>query len=171
MELTYRLSGAMIHLGGQAKNYDQGYALAQKMISSGSAWEKFLEIAAAQGGDISYLKNPNKYNEARYQEDYTASRAGWIESIDALEVGLCAIQLGAGRQKTSDKIDPAAGIVFHVTVGEKVNPGDRIFTVHSDRKNIISTVIDRLKNAISIGEKKVRKRPVVLNTLNKHNIS
>ena len=92
MELTHRLCGAMIHLGGKAASEEEGYHTSIDLVKNGAAWQKFLEIVQAQKGDISVLENPDKYPAASHQEIYYASQSGWIQSIDALEIGLSAVQ-------------------------------------------------------------------------------
>ncbi|MBN2707801.1 MAG: thymidine phosphorylase [Calditrichaceae bacterium] len=164
MELTLQLSGAMIFLGKKADSIDEGYGIAQSMINSGKAWDKFLQIVKSQEGDISYLENPLKYPSSRYKEEITADKNGYIAEINALETGLAAVALGAGRQKSEDKIDPKAGIILHTKCGQKITKGETLFTVYSDRETALKSVCQRLTGAVVISDQAVTE-PVLIHKI------
>jgi len=170
MELTHRLCGAMIHLGGKAKSADAGYEKSMEMISTGAAWNKFLEIVENQEGDISYLENPEKYPQAKYEQTCYAPTDGYIESINSLEVGLCSVALGAGRQKTTDKIDPASGILLHIEKSQQIKKGDPVFTIYTDKKGTIQEISQRIQNAISYSKDKVESLPIIIDYLDKSHL-
>ena len=150
MHITHQLAGAMIYLGGKSDSIDHGVTISQDMITSGKAWSKFQDIVQAQGGDISVIHKPDSYPASRFIEDITAESNGWIESIGAREVGLSLIQLGGGREKTDDEIDPKAGIDFNKKPGDPVKRGDKLFTLYTDDKESIQSVSSRIKSAIRI---------------------
>jgi pyrimidine-nucleoside phosphorylase len=167
MDLTHQLCGAMIFLAGKADSIDQGKTMSRKLIEDGSAWNKFLEITESQEGDISYLEHPEKYPQAGYNRTLSALSDGWLENINALEVGLCAVQLGAGRQKITDQIDPAAGILFHAQKGDRIKKGNPIFTLFTERKETIEEISQRIQNAISYSASEVAPSPIILDYIDK----
>lgn len=165
MELTHHLCGAMIHLGGGAGNAEEGYRKSVELIKNGSAWQKFIEIVKAQNGDVSFLEHPEKYPQASFQSTYHAPESGWVESINALEVGLSAVMLGAGRQKIDDRIDPSSGILFHTQKGGQVRQGDPVFTLFTEKEDMLTEIQNRLIKAISISSTRTESSPVIIDRL------
>lgn len=164
-ELSLTLSGAMIYLGAKAESVEEGIAVSEELIKSGKAMDKFIEITKAQGGDVSLLKEPGKYAKPKYVEKYTAQNAGCIYKKDTYSIGIAALELGAGRMSLVDKIDPKAGIIFHKSVGDKVEKGDVIAELHTDNKKAIAGVKERLNNAVVIDNKKQRKQKLIKRVL------
>lgn len=162
MTVTHQLCGAMIHLGGKAKSVDEGVAISKQMIESGKAWEKFLRLAEAQGGDVSYLENPQKYGKTEFAFEVTADQDGFIAGIDALEVGLTSVMLGAGRQRSDDAIDPRAGIIIHKKQGDTVSAGEKIMTLYTNREAAIQSAEQRLKQAVRYTKEPVEKSKMIL---------
>ena len=113
----------------------------------------FLEICHAQGGDVSYLQNPEKYPSAKYIKDVKATQEGYISAIDTTAVGMAAVKLGAGRLRAEDNIDPTAGIKMHAKLGDRVSPGTAILTIHTQRPEVLEEAENRLLSAIQISEK------------------
>ena len=139
--------------------------MVHRLITDGSAWQKFLEIVRAQEGDPSVLENPEKYPAPKAVQEITAARSGWITGIDALETGLTAVALGAGRMKTGDAIDPGAGIRFAVKTGEKVEKGQPLANLYSSRAESLPAAAERLTKAIQITEEPSGPQPVILATM------
>jgi len=155
-ELSLILAGAMIYLGKKAKTLEEGIEKAITILNSGKAFDKFLEIVKAQGGDITYLKNPEKYPKPRFHKKIKLINEGYLSFVDTYEVGMAAIDLGAGRLKKEDKIDPKAGIIFNHKIGDKVSKGDVIAELFSDSNEKIKLAEHRITNAIRLSDKKVR---------------
>jgi pyrimidine-nucleoside phosphorylase len=104
-------------------------------LSNGTAFEKFRQMVIAQGGDVSYIDHPEKFPVAMYKADVKSTATGYISRINALDIGLDAMKLGAGRETADDKIDYAAGIVLRKKVGDKVTKGDILATLYTERPN------------------------------------
>jgi pyrimidine-nucleoside phosphorylase len=85
-------------LSGIEKNFEKARENLKELIASGAAYEKFLQMAKVQGGDISYLENPEKYKKAACIEPVSATASGWVKSIETARIGMIALALGAGRQ-------------------------------------------------------------------------
>lgn len=155
-ELSLILSGAMIYLGKKAKTLEEGIEKAITILNSEKAFDKFLEIVKAQGGDITYLKNPEKYPKPRFHKKIKLINEGYLSFVDTYEVGMAAIDLGAGRLKKEDKIDPKAGIIFNHKIGDKVSKGDVIAELFSDSNEKIKLAEKRILKAVSLSNKKVK---------------
>jgi len=150
LEVTLNLSGAMIYLGGKAGSIKEGIAISKKMIGSGKAFEKFLEIVKLQNGDVDLIKNPKRYPESKYSEKIYAGKNGFISMIDTYEIGMSNIELGGGRKTIEDKIDYKAGLIFNKKLGAKVSKGDLILEFFTDKKEAIELVKTKITNSIKI---------------------
>lgn len=160
-ELSLILSGAMIYLGNKAKSLDDGIEKAIKILNSGKAFDKFLEIVKAQGGDISFIKNPEKYPRSKFHKRIRIVNDGYLSYVDTYEIGMAAIDLGAGRMKKEDKIDPKAGIIFNFKPGDKINKNDVIAELFSDSSKKIDLAERRILNAIKLSNKKVKTQTLI----------
>ncbi len=149
MEVTYALSGAMVMLGGKAKTIHEGIERCKEVIVSGKAYEKFLEMVKQHGGDVSYITNPASYPKSKHIIEIKSTQSGYIAGIDALEIGLTGIQLGAGRMKTDDIIDPKSGIVFNKKMGDKVSVNDTLAVMYVDSESVIASASKRIANAFT----------------------
>ncbi|MBA4406229.1 thymidine phosphorylase [bacterium] len=157
LEVTLNLSGAMIYLGGKAKSIKEGIKISQELIDNGKAFEKFIEFVELQGGDISLIKNPDKYPKSKHHEKVISEKNGYVESIDVFEIGMASIELGGGRLKKDDVIDPKAGIIFYPKIGTRLKKGDLIAEIFTDRKNKVDEVRQKLLNSIKVSGRKVNK--------------
>ena len=127
-----RMSAEMLVLGKRAKDAVEGRRLAEGAIADGRAFEKFRRLVMAQGGDVSFVDDPEKLPRAAVVEMVPAPRAGWVERIHAREVGEAAVTLGAGRARKGDPVDHAVGIVVHRKVGDRIESGRPLFTIHAN---------------------------------------
>ena len=105
--------------------------MAEKSIADGSAFEKFRVLVRAQGGDVSYVDDPSQFPRAEHVEVVKAPRDGYLAQIQARTVGEAAVVLGAGRARKADPIDHAVGFVIHHKVGDQIEKGEPLFTIHA----------------------------------------
>lgn len=154
MHLTYVLAGAMIMLGGKAKSIEDGIKIARKTVLSGEAYEKFLNLVERQGGDVSYIENLEKYPLSKHSVEVKSTFDGYVNEINALEIGIVSVMLGAGRAKIDDVIDPKAGIVLRKKVGDKVESGEPLAIFYTDKDDIIKVAKERLLKAFKISSEK-----------------
>ncbi|MCL1997019.1 MAG: pyrimidine-nucleoside phosphorylase [Defluviitaleaceae bacterium] len=133
---------------------EQCQKMVDTVIQNGRAFEKFKEMVAAQGGDTHFIDNPEKYPKAAFIKDYTAKASGYIESMNTENAGIATVILGAGRAKKEDIIDPKAGIVFHKKTGDKVDEGDKIATLYTQKEEMANEAALLLDSSITIGNKK-----------------
>ena len=160
-EVTFNLSGAMIYLGGKAESINEGIEISKELVKNGKAFNKFLEIVKLQSGDINLLKHPEKYQKSKYSEKIYADKTGYLKSIDNYEIGMAALELGAGRLTKEDKIDPKAGIIFNPKIGDKLNKGDLIAEIFTDKKRMIGDVKSKINSALVFSDKKVLKMKLI----------
>jgi len=126
------VSAHMLLLGKRAKDLDEGRSMAERSIADGLAFEKFRVLVQAQGGDVSFVDNPDKFPKAKLVDVVKAPRSGFISQVHARSVGEASVALGAGRAKKGDPVDHAVGFVIHHKVGDQVEEGQPLFTIHAN---------------------------------------
>ena len=122
-------------------------------LENGEAYRKFLELVENQGGDISYLENVEKFERAKVIEAVYCNKSGFIQEIDAKEIGELACYLGAGRVKKEDKIDESVGLVFNKKVTDKVEVGDILGYIHAKDEESMIFAKHRFLEIVKIGDK------------------
>jgi len=155
-DLTLNLSGAMIFLGGKAQSIKEGFQISEELIKSGKAFDKFLEIAKIQNGNIFYLKHPEKYPTAKFSHSITASKTVYLEKVDNYVIGMSALELGAGRKTKEDKIDPTAGIVFNPKIGDRIKKGDEIAKIFTYKEEKLEEISNLIYQSLTFSSKKVK---------------
>jgi pyrimidine-nucleoside phosphorylase len=150
----------MLQLGERAISVKAGRTMAEKLLKSGRAWDKFVEWIVAQGGDRSMIEQPDRLPHATIVREVNSDQAGYIKSINALEVGLTSVDLGAGRAQKGDPIDYAVGIILHVKVGEAIKRGGPLFTIHANDQAKAIAAEERLRHAIRFSTKPVKPLPL-----------
>jgi len=161
MEVTSVLGGAMVWLGGKAVSLVEGMRMCRSAIWSGKAYEKFLQIVGRQGGDTSFITNPSSYRRARHVVEVKCPAAGVVTAIDALRIGVLAVELGAGRVRMDERVDPGAGIRFMKTVGDRVARNDVLAVIHTDRGSVVDRGVRELASSVTVGESAPRVTPLV----------
>jgi pyrimidine-nucleoside phosphorylase len=131
-EHCLHVTAHMLVLGKRARDLQAGRAMAEKAITDGSAFERFRVLVQAQGGDVAYVDDVARFPRARFVEVVKAHRSGSISQVHARHVGEAAVLLGAGRAKKSDAIDHAVGIAIHKKVGDRVERGEPLLTIHAN---------------------------------------
>lgn len=159
-EHCWVIAAEMLHLGGKAESVEEGAALAKKTVASGAAWEKFRALIAAQEGDLRYIDEPERLPTAEITEPVTAERAGYVAGTQANEIGLAVVALGGGREKKDAPIDHAVGVTMHVKVGDHVEAGEPLFTVHANDEAKYEAAAQRVRSAISLSDEPVEALPI-----------
>ncbi|TXK80333.1 pyrimidine-nucleoside phosphorylase [Paenibacillus sp. N3.4] len=134
--LVLTLGAHMVVLGGKADNFEQAYSLLEELIRSGKALETLKQFVTAQGGTSDVIDDPSKLPQAKYQIHVTAPIDGYIHAIQAEEIGVAAMQLGAGRPTKESSIDLAVGVVLTKKVGHPVRQGETIAILHANQENV-----------------------------------
>ena len=153
LELCVDLAGEIIYDANLATSIENGKELAYEQIKNGKALLKLKECVKAQGGNPKYIDDPSLFKLAKKQLEVKANKEGYIESINALGLGVASSHLGAGREKINDKINHSTGILSKVKVGDMVKVGDVLAVIYSDL-NDTSSVIEEVKASYKIGSNK-----------------
>ncbi len=160
-ELCLELAGWMFFLGQRTPNVAEGRRLAEEMIASGRARDKFREIVRLQGGDARVVDEPKRLPQARAKVDVTAANAGFVAAIDCEKLGIACGVLGGGREKKEDKIDPAVGLEFHRRLGDRVERGAPLVTLRYNGDARLAEARQLVESSYRIGEKAPAPRPLV----------
>ncbi len=151
MEVTYTLGAHMLVLGGAAADEVSARRKLESAVADGSALAKFREIVVAQGGDGRAIDEPARLPQARLQVPVPAPRAGTVEDVDAMEIALAALRLGAGRARAEDKVDPAVGVSGLCKIGETVAAGAPLAVIHANDETALAAAQAQVAAAIRIG--------------------
>jgi pyrimidine-nucleoside phosphorylase len=160
----------MLRAAGQTTSYAQAAEMFREAIASGRALDVFRRFIAAQGGDPRVCDDFSLLPAASQQVEFTAPASGFITAIDSFRVGMAAIETGAGRRKKEDAVAFGSGFVFHAHVGDRIEKGQKIVTVYSDRPERTPAILERLGQAIRIGPQSVTKPKMVLHLVDKDGV-
>jgi len=159
LDVCVRVTREMCAVAGVAADVE-------KVLRSGAGRERFERMLTAQGGRLE-----EGLPVAPVQVAIAAESDGHVEGIDALEIGLSGIELGAGRIRKEDHIDPAAGFVIEAPVGSRVRRGDPLVTVHARSRELVDRVAARTRNAWRVVDHEVRRPPHVLARVDKDGVT
>ena len=159
LEVCLRVTSEMCALAGVTADVE-------KVLRSGAGRKKLEDMLSAQGGHLE-----RGLSVAPLQVPIASDRDGFVQSIDALEIGLSAVDLGAGRLRKEDRIDHAAGFVINALVGDRVKKGDALVTVHAQSRELIDRVAQRVRNAWRLVDRELRRPPHVLARVDKNGIT
>jgi pyrimidine-nucleoside phosphorylase len=151
----------MLVLGNAAKTTADARDMAKSALQDGSAWKHFLELVEAQGGDVSFVKNPDKFSRAPVIKTVTSPKDGYISQIHARIVGETSVDLGAGRARKEDQIDHRVGIEILKEVGDHIEEGQDLFIIHALSEADFQLAKDRLLNAHQWSDHQVPALPLV----------
>jgi len=165
MEITYALGTHMLLLGGAAASPAEARTRLENTVKDGSALAKFREIVAAQGGDARAVDDPTRLPQARWQVTLPAGRGGVIARVDAMQVALAALRLGAGRTRAADSIDPAVGVTALVKIGERVSSGDPLCVIHANDETALAEATSRLNQAIVVADQAEPAVPLIADVI------
>ncbi len=151
-EIVYSSGSTLLLLAGKAKTEEEARELIKQSIQNGEALAKFKEWIIAQGGKVELLDDPNWF-KPEYSHQVVAQSEGYLKIKSAIDFGLVAMKLGAGRAKKEDGIDYEAGIYLNKASNDYVNKGDVLFTLYSS-KPINKELENELINAIEFSAEK-----------------
>ncbi|HQN68888.1 MAG TPA: thymidine phosphorylase [Anaerolineaceae bacterium] len=158
-EHCLNIASYMLLLGKKANSLEEARIMAQKSINDGTAFEKFRQFVAAQGGDLACIDNLDLLAKAENILEITAESSGYIAEVNAQDVGEASVILGGGRTKKGDLIDPAVGVMVYVKIGDYVEKGQKLFDVHYNKAELVQNAIDKLKESIKFSEQPVQPPP------------
>jgi pyrimidine-nucleoside phosphorylase len=150
----------MLTLGGVTESVEAARNLVETAIADGSAWSHFRKLVAAQGGDVSFIDDPRKLPSASIIETILSPRTGYLRELNARTVGETSVTLGAGRATKADKIDHAVGIVIQHKVGDKLEAGQPLFTIHANDRDKLASARERVLAAHLWSDQPVESLPL-----------
>ena len=159
-EVCLTLASHMIALSCKISQ-DEARKIAEDHLYSGKAYEKFCDWIEAQGGDVSYAKDPTRFGIANYSTEVCAPADGYIASCNAEMIGTAAMILGAGRQTTDSVIDPRAGITIHKKTGDIVHAGEPIATLYTEREETLAGAAHCVANALTYCQSPLEPKPLI----------
>ena len=160
VELCLGAGAIMLMQAKKTSSIEEGRKLLQEKIDNKEALEKLCDLVRAQGGDESYIRDPSKFEKAKYIIAIKAENEGYVKQINALEIGDSAMRLGAGRATYDDVIDPSSGIVLSKKVGDKVNVGDVLCTVYTNKEDNASILKD-IHDSFKLSNDIVKINPII----------
>jgi pyrimidine-nucleoside phosphorylase len=161
-KLSLELAARMIHLGKKAETLDEARRIAEQHLVDGSAYKKFKQVVAAQGGNPQALDKFELLPNATGMREITSPRAGYVSSINAEDIGVASNMIGAGRDKKEDSIDPAVGIILEVKQGEKVDSGSVLCRLYYTKEDRVDEAADMVEDAFRISSQKPDERELIL---------
>ncbi len=128
-EVTVHLCAQMLILGKKVRTINEGRKMAQNALASGEVWKRFLLLVEAQGGSASTFDHPEKLLTGTTKHVIRSKKTGYLNAIQSEEMGYLLVEMGGGRKKVTDTIDPAVGFLLHRKLGSRVKTGDPLATL------------------------------------------
>jgi len=151
-ELCLVLGSQMAYLGGVGENLEEARQKLEENIKNGKALEQFKRFIEAQGGNPDVADRPDELlPQAKNKVEVTADKDGVISEVDAEELGVAAMMLGAGRETIDSELDLAAGLMLHKKIGDPVKKGESLLTIYSNKEDV-SASVQIIKDNIKISD-------------------
>jgi pyrimidine-nucleoside phosphorylase len=160
-DLCLTLAGYMAALVGLADDGEAGTQAAREALSSGDALERFRRFVEAQGGDPRIVEDESLLPQAPVQHEVRADRYGWLQAVDAEEIGHAAARVGAGRLRKGDEIDLAVGLHFLAEIGDEADPDTAVAVVLANDQDAAHEAAREIHAALSWSDDRVERPPVV----------
>lgn len=160
-EVCLSLGSQMLRLAGVATDAAAARKMLIRALRAGHGLNKLVEMVEAQGGDASFIRQPVKLPRAAQVVPLPAPAAGYVQHIEALEVGVAALVLGAGRETKESVLDLGVGIVLKKKVGDMVEVGEALADLHINSEGRLPEAQERLLAAYRIGPARPADRPLM----------
>jgi pyrimidine-nucleoside phosphorylase len=161
-ELTLALGEQMLLLGGVTRTKASARQQLVRALDDGSALERFARMVAAHGGDARVAEQPSRLPRTRQRVPVSASRSGYVTSIDAFEIGQVSVVLGAGRLRADQPVDPRVGIELEKKPGERVERGEPLAWLYLRSRRDAASALTRIAGAYRVGQRRPRLPPLVM---------
>ncbi|MDY0408363.1 pyrimidine-nucleoside phosphorylase [Virgibacillus soli] len=159
-ELCLALGSQMVVLSNHAQTLEEAREKLQESIASGKAFEQFKLFLSSQGGDAKVADEPKLLPQAKNMIALPAKESGIVSEMVANDIGTAAAMLGAGRTTKESEIDLAVGIVLHKKIGDRVEKGEPLLTIHANQEDV-ETVKEKLYESITISDGHIEKPPLI----------
>ena len=164
-EVVLELGAYMVKLTGKGENIEENKTRLLENIENRKGYEKFIQLIENQGGDSSYIKDTNQFPKATYIEKVYSQKYGYVQSMNAKEIGKIVCELGAGRIRKEDNIDNAVGIILNKKVSDKVEKGELLVTIYANSKEKLEEAKKNLLEVIKIENREVKKPKMILEVM------
>lgn len=168
MKVVIALAGEMLALGGAADTPEAGRTQARDAVADGSALDTFRRLVDVQDGDVSVVDDPDTRPDSepvatvRVPDEAVPASGSFVTDLDALALGLAAVDTGAGRRTKEDDVDPTAGFSDLRKPGDTVHPGDVLARIHTQRTDRVEELTDAVQEAYTFGTEAPDPTPAVL---------
>mgnify|MGYP006282944875 FL=1 len=160
-ELCIELGAGMLQLAGKVKDTDQGKKILRENLKNNKALDKFAEMITAQGGNAKVVEDISLLPTADSTAEVKAKKSGYVSEIKALDVGLSAMILGAGRENKESEIDLAVGLELKKKTGDQVKKGDTLAVLHYNDSKNLKEAEQKLLDAFTITEAEKKKNKLI----------
>lgn len=160
-ELCLTLGANMLTLSGLAANEAEAREKLEATIADGSALRKLAEMVEAQYGDSRAVYDTSLLPEAAFKREVPSAEGGYVAHIEAEDVGLVSMHLGGGRVTKESTIDLSVGVVLHKKVGDRVEPGESLATIHASDEKKAAEAAELLKKCYTLSQSPVEKAPFI----------
>ena len=160
-QVVLELGAYMVKLAGKGANIEENKKMLLENIQNGKAYNKFIELVQNQGGDIEYVKDVTKFEKARIIQEVISTTEGYVQEINAEEIGKLSCDLGAGRKTKKDKIDLQVGIILNKKLGDFVNKGDKLATIYANDIEKAKDTENELRRIYKIGKEKIEENTII----------
>ncbi len=171
LTVSLELGSRMLIASGIAKDVEDGKARMMQALESGAGLAKLKEMITAQGGDGRVCDDVDYLPHAAYKIRVPAPVSGYVARMDTAAIGRCAQALGAGRQKKTDVIDPAVGLVMDVRLGDEVKAGDSLATLYLNRRELANEAVASMQRAITITGEKPELPPLIYAAVSREGVT
>ena len=161
-QVVLELGAYMIKLAGKGDNLEENKQKMLQNIENGQAYKKLIEMVQNQGGDISYLEDTTKFEKSKYISAVVTEKTGYVQEINAEEIGKLSCYLGAGRINKEDEILKNVGIILNKKVGDKVEEQEFLAYICADDENKLREAERKILEIYKIEDKEVEKKPIIL---------
>ena len=161
-QVVLELGSYMIKLAGFGDDIEGNKQKIMDCIDSGMAYMKFLALIENHGGDVSYINDVSKFENAKYIKPVMAKKCGNVKEINAEKIGEIACLLGAGRVKKEDKIDTSVGIIMNKKIGDSIKNGDMLGIIHSNDESKLEDAMNKFEECFEIVDQNVEKEKIIL---------
>ena len=161
IDLSNILSGWMLHLAGHAATPEAGAKQSDAILRSGAAYQAWLKIIAAQGGDVSVFENPASHHKPAATRTIQAEQSGYLSTMDCKQVGWAVQRLGAGRTEPGGPVSAHAGIEMHAKLGDKLEAGQPLATLYTEDESLLNEPQQMLRETLKFSPTPLTPQPLI----------
>jgi pyrimidine-nucleoside phosphorylase len=156
--LTMTLAAWMFHLGERTSTVEEGEQLARELIASGAALAKFRHMVELQGGDAGVVDDPRRMRHAKFRAEIASATSGFVSAMECEQIGHAGVLIGGGREHEHDTVDHTVGIIMHKKIGDPVQAGELLCTLHHNSEDRAARVREMLASSFVVTKSSPTKR-------------